>query len=416
MTTTSEARPAGAHQGVAALPKARRSVLLQHRRWRTGVVLILCLGLVVGLIRCSRQPHEPSEIRIGMLADFGVLESQPTVKGARLAVKVIHDAGGLAIGGHRHRVELIIEDTRNTPEDTSRAVLRLINQENVVAIVGPQVSRNVFPASRAAENARIPLISPGSTNPRTTAGKDFVFRVAFTDSLQCEVLARLVLEQLRTPTAAVLYDVAGAYSRDLATMFKQAFEAAGGQVVAFESYTTGDQDFSRQLTRIGKRMPGMLFLPNLNTDVIPQARQARRLGIAGTLVGGDGWIPERLTEHPELEGAFAVQHWHPDVADTNPEARAFIAAYRQAYAEDPSSFPALTYDAFGLLFQAIRRAGRADPESIRHALSRLEDYPGVTGTITYRGTGGDPQKPALIVQLKGGKVVLHKLVGPEPKR
>jgi len=388
----------------------------QPSHFRTGLVLILCLGLVAGLIRCSRQPPERSEIRVGLLADYSALENRPTVKAAKLAVEAIHDAGGLAVGGDRHRVVLIIEDTQNTPEDTSRAALKLINQEEVVAIVGPHISRNVLPVSIAAETARIPMISPGSTNPRTTAGKDFVFRVAFTDSLQCEALARLALDELRTPKAAVLYDIASAYSRDLATMFKQGFETAGGQVVAFESYTSGDQDFRRQLTHIGQRMPGMLFLPNLNPDVIAQAKQARQLGIAGTLVGGDGWIPEGLIEHPELEGGFAVQHWHPDVAATNPQARAFIAAYRQAYAEDPTSFAALTYDAVGLIFQAIRLAGRADPESIRQALSRLDHYSGVTGTITYRGTVGDPQKPALLVQLKRGRVILHEQVDPESRR
>jgi len=280
--------------------------------------------------------------------------------------------------------------------------------------LGPYVSRNAIPAATVAENARIPMICPTSTHPRTTAGKDYVFRTTFTDPFQGRVLARFALEELGTQTAAVLYDVANDYNRDIARVFLEVFEAAGGQMVALESYTTGDQDFRAQLERIRNHRPGVLFLPNFDIDVIAQARQARQLGIDATFLGGDAWTPEVLGRHPELDGAFTTQHWHVGVADASPEARAFLAAYRQAYGQDPPGVSALAWDTMGLVFQAIQSAGRADPELIRDALSRIENYRGASGTITYRGTGGDPQRSAVIVQLKEGKVIFHKLVNPEP--
>ncbi|MCP4656724.1 MAG: ABC transporter substrate-binding protein [bacterium] len=349
-----------------------------------------------------------------MVTELNLLEIQSYVDAATLAVQAANDAGGLEVGGSRYRVVLIVEETPSTPEDLSRATLRLINRENVVAIVGPNNSRNAIPAATVAEYARIPMICPGSTNPRTTAGKDYVFRVAFTDPFQGRVLARFAVEELRAPTAAVLYDVADAYSRDVAAAFKQALEAAGGQVVAFESYTTGDQDWSDQLVRIRDRNPGVLFFPSLNHDAVAQATQARRLGIDATPLGSDSWTMAALTHHPALEGAFVTQNWHVSAAGASPEAGAFVAAYRRAYHRDPAGGPALTYDALRIFFQAIRSAGRADPESIRDALSQLEDYRGATGRITYRGTGGDPRRPAVIVRIKEGKVIFHKLVNPEP--
>jgi len=278
--------------------------------------------------------------------------------------------------------------------------------------VGPTRSRYAIPVAGAAENARIPMITAGSTHPDTTAGKDYVFRTVFVDSLQGRVLARFALEELRIPTVAVLYDVANDYNRHIAEVFKEVFEATGGQVVAFETYVTGDRDFRRQLVRIRESRAELLFLPNFEDDVVAQAQQARRLGFDALFLGSDAWGSVKIVHHPELEGAFVSGHWLPDPAETNAEARAFIAAYRRAYDQDPTDAAALTYDALGLLFQAIREAGRADPEPIREALSRLESYPGTTGTITYRGTDGDPRKQILMIRIREGKAVVYKRLNP----
>jgi len=391
-------------------------VLQHHQRLCSRFFLISSLSLISILVACQRQLVEQAEIRIGMVVELSLPEGRDYVAAANLAVEEVNDAGGLDLGGDKHRVVLLVEDAQNTPEKVARATLKLINRENVVAIVGPNNSRNAIPASTVAENARIPMIAPASTHPRTTAGKNYVFRVAYLDSFQGRVLARFALEELRTPKAAVLYDVADAYSRNLAAVFQEAFEAAGGQVLAFESYTTGDQDFRPQLGRIAHRQPGVLFLPNDDPDMITQAKQARQLGIRATLLGSDSWGSAVTTYHPELEGAFATQVWHVNAADASPEGRAFVAAYRRAYHQDPPGGPAQTYDALRLFFHAIRSAGRAEPEAIRDALAQIGNYRGATGTITYRGMGGDPQRPAMILHIKEGEIVLHQLVDPEPRR
>lgn len=390
--------------------------MLRYRRHGCSLVgLIGSLSLLSLLVGCHGSA-ERAEIRIGLLVDRTDPADVATVDAACLAVSAVNDAGGLDVGSEKHHIVLLTEDMKTTPGEAVDAARRLIHQQGVVALVGPSKSHFAIPVANVAENARVPMISPVSTNPQTTAGKLFVFRVAFLDSFQGQVLARFALEEIRTPTAAVLYDVANTYSRDIATIFQQTFEAAGGQVIAFESYTTGDQDFRPQLQRIRDTGSPVLFLPNFTPDVAVQVRQARQLGLDATFLGSDGWIPDMLTDHPEVEGAFVAHHWHLDVADTNPEARGFIAAYRQANDHDPTPSAALTYDAFGVLFQAIRHAKRAVPELIRDALSRIENYQGVTGAITFRGAGGDPQKPIVMVQLKGGHMRFDKLVSPEPRR
>ena len=96
------------------------------------------------------------------------------------------------------------------------------------------------------------MISPWSTNPDTTKDRPYVFRGCFLDPFQGPVVANFVTEEFKATKAAVLYDVASDYPKGLAEFFKKAWEEihGPGSVVAFESFTTKDADFSSQLTKI----------------------------------------------------------------------------------------------------------------------------------------------------------------------
>ncbi len=372
--------------------------------------LIPGLVLLVALPGCGRLDVEPAAIRIGVLVNLTGGEGQPTREAAELAVDAVNAAGGLDVGGIQRPVELIFEDTRTAPGEAIHGARRLI-QHGVVAILGPGRSRDAIAVAGVMEHARIPMISATSTHPDTTAGKRYVFRTTFTDTFQGEALARFAAGQLGADSAAVLYDAASAYNRNLATVFRQAFEAAGGQVVAFEIYTTGESDFKRQLERIRDADPQVLFLPNYDEEVPRQARQARELGIGAILLGGESWSLIDFADESQLDGAFFGRHWHRDEAETRPAARRFLEAYRQAYGHDPSGQAALTYDAIGLLFHAIGRVGD-DPDRIQQALAGLERYEGVTGGITYRDQGGDPPRRLIIARVRQGKTAKYEEVTP----
>lgn len=243
-----------------------------------------------------------------------------------------------------------------------------------------------------------------------------MFRVAFTDTLQGRAIGRFAAEELGAETAAVLYDAASAYNRNLATVFGQSFEAAGGRLVASESFTTGETDFRLQLERIRDRRPEVLLLPNYPEDVPMQARQARELGIDANFLGSDAWAAlslAGLAGLTELEGSYFALHWHPGEAATDPEAQRFLEGYRQAFGQDPGDGAALIYDAFGLLFHALGSAG-GDPAQIRRALGEIDGYRGLTGRITFRGTGGDPTKRLVFARIQEGESVIFGVIEPGP--
>ena len=383
-------------------------------RWYAGPALILCM-IISWLGAWGCQPKQEREIRIGLssiMTGVTAPSQQGSVNAAKLAVREVNDAGGLNVGGYKHKVVLIIEDNEDRAEIGVSTALSLINQEGVTAIVGPNKSRNAIPVATICEKARIPMISPISTNPQTTAGKKYVFRATFADDFQGKILASFAYNDLGVRKAAVLYDIASAYNRELAEIFKHVFEKNGGRVVAFETYTSDqNQDFRPQLLRIRDSEPELLFLPNYDQEVPLQVRQARQLGITTTFLGSDSWprIGAELLKNQEFEGSFFSDSWSKDRAGSN--AQGFIRCYREAYKKDPSSLAALTYDAFGLLFHAIQSQGRADPESIRNGLANIKNYNGVTGNISYQGSG-NPAKSAVILQIKEGRTVFYKQVSP----
>lgn len=380
-----------------------------HPPFRLAAIFLLVFS---ALASCAPKEQQVDEIRVGVIASItGSIPNvgKSTVEAAQMAAAEINDAGGLEVAGRKYKITLIIEDDQDKAESAVAAAEKLINQEYVVAIIGPQASRNAVPVANVAENARIPMISPWSTNPDTTAGKQYVFRVAFIDPFQGQVMARFTFEELGATKAAVLYDIASAYNRGIAEIYKQVLEAAGGEVVAFESYTTGETDFTKQLTRIRNSGAEVLFLPNYENEVPLQAEQAHRLGLDIPIIGSDAWGTIAPENRAELEGDYFSTHYAPDIVEE--PARTFIENYAGMYGHTPDDVAALTYDAFGLLFQAIQSQGMAEPEAIRAGLAGIESFVGVTGNMKYSGSG-DPIKSAVVLQVVNGQFVFYKLATP----
>ncbi len=376
-----------------------------HRAYST-----LGLLLIVAILLSACGPTAPATIKVGVNAEL--TGSIPVVgesckNAAELAAKEVNDAGGLDVAGKKYQIELVIEDNEDKAESAAAAAQKLATA-GVVAMIGPNASRNAIPAAEVAESSKMPMISPWSTNVKTTIDaktgqpKKYVFRAAFIDSFQGTVAAKFAMDQLKTTKPAVLYDVASEYNKGIAEVYKQTLEASGITVVAFETYTTGDKDFSSQLTKIVATGADSLFLPNYYSEVPLQVQQAHKLGFKGAILGSDSWGNLEMIPlcGADCEGLYFTTHYAADIA--TPKAQAFIKAYEAAYGKTPDDVAALTYDSFGLLFEAVKAAGKLDRQAVRDALAAITAYEGVTGTMQFKGTG-DPIKSAVIIQIKDGK-------------
>ena len=363
---------------------------------------------------CGDTTNKQDAIKVGLIVEL--TGDMPAVgassrNAAELAVNEINSVGGIAINGKTYPVELIIEDNASKADQSVATTNKLISQDNVVAIVGPNASLGAIPAAEIAEYNKTLLITPWSTNPKatldTTSGKpkSYVFRACYTDPFEGRVLARFVIEKLGAKKAAVLYDVASEAPKSQAEVFRQTFAELGGTTVAFETYTTGDRDFSAQLTKIKSAGPDIIFLPAYYNDVGLIAQQARRGGITLPLVGSDAWSSPELIKLSggAVEGDYFANHYASDIA--TPTAQKFISNYAKKYGNTPDYVSALTYDAMGLLFEALKKSPTLDREAVRDAMSTISNYSGVTGDIKFTPGSGDPVKTAVIMQVKGDKFV-----------
>lgn len=330
---------------------------------------------------------------------------------ADLFVSQVNAAGGVAVGAGKLPIKLIVGDNGAKADQAAAVAQRLITQDEVAAMIGPDASVCAIPAADIAEAAQCVMISPWSTNPKTTLDpntsqpKEYVFRACFTDTFQAGVLAKFVLNNLNAKTAAVLFDSSSEAPNGQATLFKETFEKNGGKIVGFETYTTGDKDFSAQLTKLKASNPEVIFLPAYYNDVPLIAQQARGLGITAQFVGSDAWSSPELIKlgRDAIEGSFFCNHYSTQIA--TPVAQKFMADYKAKYGQEPDDVAALTYDAFGLLVQAITEAGSTDRQAIRAALAKIPKYEGITGTMQFQPGSGDPIKSAVILQIKDGKFV-----------
>lgn len=404
-------RPATSRQTAAGDPLGIRFMPVRRPSPR-------CLVLFLSLAACAPgddRPQAPPTLRIGVLAPLtgpGATSSGTAMsEGARLAVDEANRSGGILVHGRRVPVSLVIEDTHGTEQGAASATLELINHDSVAAVVGPGVSVLAIRVSAMTDRARVPMVTPSATHPEVTRNRPFSFRISLVDSAEGVVLAHFAARALQARRMAVLFDVANPYNRSLASTVREQFTRAGGQVVAYETYTTdAAQDFGAQLRRIVQAGPEVLLLPNYTADARRQMRQARELGFRGVFLGADAWENEAGIERdPDAEGAYFPRKWVPEALGQ--ATAGFRARYRSAYGRDPDMIAASTFDAVGVILQAMRTHG-ASADSLRAGLAAIRDYPGATGLISYPGAG-DPHKGLVIARIRGGRSEVFWSLAPE---
>ena len=379
------------------------------------LTLVLLLGAIGPLTVAAQDDcNYAGEVVVGVIASLTGERpkvGQSTEEAAQMAADEKNAACGVQINGENYEVVILIEDSEAKAESAVAAATRLIVDEQVNAIIGPQASVEAIPAGQVANDRETPMISPWSTNPATTIDRPWVFRAAFLDPFQGPVVANFAKAEFGAATAAVLYDIASDYPKGVAENFRDAAVANGIDVVAFESFTTGDTDFSSQLTNIIQQNPDVLFTPQYYNEVPLIVQQARELGYEGQILGSDSWGTPDLIDlcGDACNGLFFSTHYAPDIATE--VGQTFIQNYEGLYGAKPDDVAALTYDAFQLLYTAIENAQSLERADIRDALANIQLFEGVTGVMSF-DEQGDPIKCAVIIEIKDGAFTYYDQACP----
>jgi branched-chain amino acid transport system substrate-binding protein len=389
---------------------------------KQGSFAVLALLLVASLLLAACGAGADT-IKIGVNAPLtGDIPKvgEGTKYAAQMWLADIKAAGGLEVGGKKYEVELIIEDNESKGESAAAANTKMITQDEVLIIVGPQASKQAVPAGGVANDLKTPMISPWSTNPATTLDRPWIFRACFLDPFQGPVVANFVTEEFGFTKAGVLYDIASDYPKGLAEFFKSAWEGlhGAGSVVSFETFTTGDTDFSAQLTKIKNSGAEFLFTPQYYNEVALIAKQAHQLGWVEPIVGSDSWGSAELMNlcGDDCKGLFFTTHYA--AAGAMGATKAFIDRYNAEHGYVPDDVGALTWDGMRIAQQAIQDCGKItgnidnDRQCVRDALAKIKDFDGITGQMTFTEEG-DPIKCAVVVKISdAGEFEFYKQVCP----
>ncbi len=350
-------------------------------------------------------------IKVGEFASLTGKEAafgQSSHKGTLLAIEELNATGG-ALG---RQFELITEDNQSKQGESATIVKKLISRDQVVALLGEVASGRSLEAAPIAQNYKIPMISPSSTNPRVTEMGSYIFRVCFIDPFQGTAMAKFAQKSLHLKKVALLTSVSSPYSVGLAKYFKETFAAIGGEITIEQKYSEGDKDFKAQLTAIKAAGVDGIFVPGYYTEAALISKQARELELTFPIFGGDGWEAPQLIEigGKAMKGTYYSTHYSPE--NSSPAVQNFVKKFRARFAgETPDAMAALGYDSAMVLADAIKRAGTTEGPKLRTAIAATKGYDGVTGKTTI-DSHRNATKAAVVITVKDGAFKFVESITP----
>ena len=366
------------------------------------LALILALVMALSLVACGKEaaPAEDGAvetIKIGFafpMSGTAAMAGKYSTHGADVLKEAL--GGVINVGGVDYPVEFIYADTEGSEEKTTNVYQKLIEEEGVIAIVGPDASKCALAAGPIAQNAGCPNVTTFATNIAVTETGNYIFRACFIDPFQGAVAAAYCSEQ-GYKTACIMFNNADAYSVGLKDAFIENFD---GEVLAVEEYSGSDvKDYNVQLTKLAAEKPDVLLLPNLNVELGLEIQQARTAGLTCPIVCGDSAdtpdvanVAGSAIDSVAYVSAFSAE-------STDAAAQEFVNAYVALYPDElPNSNAELTYEATQMVVWAIQNAATLDRAGVRDALESINGLVLPSGSMAMDAATRNPIKGGVIMQ------------------
>ncbi len=381
-----------------------------NTHWKFVGLLLVALGALV--FAAARAPAADRQVVIGALYNLTGGQQDldiPSSRGARLAVEEANKAGGVL----DRPVKLMLVDGKTKPGVIARETLTLLAQQPPPAgLIGLSDTDMVLAAARIAAVHSHVFITSGATSPKLPHEVPrFLFLACFGDNVQAAAGAEFAVKTLKARTAIVLYKETSTYAKLLHGYFETRFKELGGKVLAVRGYTPATVKAKVQ----GLPKADLVYLAAQPDDVAAAVPALRGAGIAAPILGGDGLdIGPAWNQVARADRVYFTTHAYLGADNPDPRVQAFRKLFAQAYPDQqPDAFSALGYDTARLLMAAIKTAGSAQPEAVLKALAATHDFPGVTGTISYRGGSRIPAKSVTVMSVMGGKQAFVATVLPK---
>nr|CRH07131.1 High-affinity branched-chain amino acid ABC transporter (substrate-binding protein) [Candidatus Magnetococcus massalia] len=313
--------------------------------------LVAAAAMMGGLL--SWQAHAGDTIRIGVAGPFtGAYAAfgEQQWRGASQAVADINAAGGI----NGKKLEIVKGDDACEPKQAMAVANRLVDKEEVNAVVGHFCSSTTMPASEVYDEANVLVMTHGSTNPKVTErGLATILRMCGRDDQQGSVGAEFVVKNLGAKRIAVLHDK-DTYGQGLADAMRNHLKTMGLTEVLYEGLTRGEKDFNALVTKIKSVKADAVYFGGLHNEAGPLVRQMREQGITAPLISGDGIVSEEFVLAAG-GGRFVEQVYMTFGADprTNPAGKSLVERYRKMNYE-PEGYTLYAYSVVQSIAEAMK--------------------------------------------------------------
>ncbi len=316
-----------------------------------------------------------------------------------LAVEEINAAGG--VDGHELRV--VWEDSKCSPQDGATVAQKFVEVQKLKYLIGTVCSGSTLAAAEITEPAGVLLLSAGASSPDLTTAGDYVFRTYPSDGVGGQILATYAFKELKKMKVAILSEQTD-YAQGLRETFKNTFAELGGEVVADETYNTGDTDFRTQILKIKAAEPDVIFVdPQTPVSGVLVLKQLQENSLSAQVLVNDAMLSDETVKENAAyyENTYSAT---PELDESREQTKKMLVAYQARYnkAPDYPAYLASSYDQVYLLAQAFSEVG-TDPAAVRDWLYNVRDWPGAIGDITI-DENGDPLIGYSIKKVTGGKI------------
>jgi branched-chain amino acid transport system substrate-binding protein len=375
--------------------------------------LMLAAALAMGITGCSSTPGaNPGSgntltigIAVAQTSNVALL-GQEQVSGAKIAATYFNDKGGI----NGKPLTLVFQDTGGDEAGAINAFQTLINQNQVLGIVGPTLSQHAFSADPIADRAGVPVLAPSNTAKGIPEIGEFITRVSAPVSVVAPNALQTALKiNPNIKRVAVFFAQNDAFSKSETEIFQQALKAKNLQVITVQKFQTSDTDFQSQTTNAMNLNPDLIVISGLAADGGNLVRQLRELGYKGLIIGGNGLNTSNIFPvcQAACDGVLIAQAYSPE--HPNAINAAFRTAYKKQFNREPPQFSAQAFASVQIYAEALQALSQ-QPDFQQLSLAELRSqlnqqilkskFDTPLGLIRFTPTGEVIQQQFYVAQIK----------------
>jgi branched-chain amino acid transport system substrate-binding protein len=375
--------------------------------------LIIALGLLLAAFLISpegKNAGAADEILIGNASSLTGTAAQygiSTYEGLEVAMEEINAGGGI-LG---KKIRILKGDDSGDPRQAVNVVQKFISKDNVLVIIGAELTGTTRVTAPISNTAKMVQFTASATGAGLTDNVSYVFRNALPEAFAIPFVVEAAKKTFKLGSLVVIYSYNLDYSVDLTKIYEKALGGAGIKIQEKISYAEGDIDFSAQVSKLKALKPEAVVMTGYYQESAQMMIEMRKQGINCPILGSNGFNDPKILDlaGKAMEGSVWASGFFPDNPD--PRVKKFVATVQEKYKKKPNQFHAQAYDAMWIVAEAIKRAGVTDttPENrtkIRDAMYTISNFPGVSGTHTFKTGKGDAEKSVFVLTLKDGKYAL----------